>query len=145
MDGSKFPLRGYRFCEIGWRWTFHRPTMAFGMRWHGTRQSVAWRGMPCHTILTVPIHRLDDGSQIQIQDSIRDRPKQTPLNGLSFPTSPHLISSCLGSIPGFPWGFPIASPPLPPISGNSHKQSSPSLFPRLSFPPTRPPWTTFCL
>ena len=65
------------------------------MAWHTPKRGVAWRGMPCRAIpyLPAPIHRLDDGSR-RIQDSIRDRPKQTPLNGLflSHLASTHLVT-----------------------------------------------------
>jgi hypothetical protein len=40
MYGSEFPLMSFARC------TFHPPTMTFGMRWHGTRHAVAWRGCP---------------------------------------------------------------------------------------------------
>ena len=98
---------------MGWRCTFHRPTMTFGMRWRG----VAWHAMAF--IITI----LDSRS-----------PKQT---------LPRLTSSQsrLGSftITGFPWGFPIASPRPPPLSGKSHKHPSP---PTPFSPPPRPlfPW-----
>jgi hypothetical protein len=97
--------------------------MAHARAWSG----VAWRGMPYHAI-PVP-------SPSSSQSKIRDRPKQTVS---SFP-SPHLVSSRLGSFgnPGFPWGFPIASPKHPPISGKSHKHPSPSPS-HASLPPTRP-------
>jgi hypothetical protein len=92
-----FGISAYVLCEMVCRCTFHRPTMTFGMRWHGTRHGVAWRGCP------------DSRS-----------PKTNTL-------SPRLISLTprVFTLWGFPRGFPIASPPLPPISGKSHKHSPP--------------------
>ena len=106
--------RGSILCEMGC--TFHRPTMAFGMRWHGTRHGVAWRGVACHPI------------PWRSQSKIQDRPKTKPFitETDTFLTSPQLVSFWPRPFQstGFPWGFPIASPSLPPISGKSHKHPS---------------------
>jgi len=132
MDGSEFPLRGSdRFCA---RWdgdgSFSstdddlRDAMAWHTPWRGVAcRGVAWHGMPCHD---------------HTQSKIRDRPKQTRLSHLA---SPHTTLYLAWG--GFPKGFPIASPTLPPLSGKSHKHPSlPTLVSSTS--PTFPS-TTFCL
>jgi len=123
MDGSEFPLRGSdRFCA---RWdgdgSFSstdddlRDAMAWHTPWRGVAcRGVAWHGMPCHD---------------HTQSKIRDRPKQTRLSHLA---SPHTTLDLAWG--GFPKGFPIASPTLPPYPVN-HISILP--FPR-SYPPPRP-------
>jgi hypothetical protein len=114
------------------------------MRWHGTRHSVAWRGVAWDAI---PCHTRAIAFMITIQDS-----RSPKTNTTSFSPRLIFISSRLGAFgnPGFPWGFPIASPKLPPISGKSHKHPSLShpsrlqlvllFFNLLSLAATLPSW-----
>ena len=94
----------FRLCPLRDGMHFHRPTMTFGMRWHGTRHGVAWRGCP-------------DSKIAQNKHCL---------------ASPHLAHASGVTLygGGFPRGFPIASSPLPPKSGKSHKHPPTLPFPR---------------
>ncbi|KAI0294802.1 hypothetical protein BC826DRAFT_310038 [Russula brevipes] len=76
--------------------------------------AMAWRGVACHGV-----H--DRNPRFKIAQN-----KHYITADTSF--SPRLTSSrsrsSLGHT-GFPKGFPIASPPAPPLSGKSHKHPSP--------------------
>lgn len=62
------------------------------MAWHTPKRGVAWRGMPCRAIpyFTYPYPSI--ALMMDHESKIRDRPKQTPLNGL-FLFPPRLNSS----------------------------------------------------
>jgi hypothetical protein len=80
------------------------------MAWHTPKRGVAWRGMPCRAIpyFTYPypsIALMMDPSKIRFEIA----QNKHHLTVSSFPTSPQLISSRLGSF-GSPGDFPGDSP-----------------------------------
>ncbi|KAH9964591.1 hypothetical protein BC827DRAFT_1188072, partial [Russula dissimulans] len=97
------------------------------MAWHTPWRGVAWRGVAWHGL---PCH--DHNPRFEIAQN------KHHING----RVPHLASPrpITTSHWGFPKGFPIASPPLPPYPVN-HISILP--FPRSS--PSTSSSTTFCL
>jgi len=66
------------------------------MAWHTPKRGVAWRGMPCRAIPYLPypsIALIDHKSKIRFEIA----QNKHHLTVSSFPTSPQLISSRLGS------------------------------------------------